>query len=188
VDVASNHQRDELRAVWNLKLDRTNNYMVAQVDDKMVRNDALVDELDISILKLLRDDARLSFRNIGKALNMSTGTISQRIKRLINTGVIRKFTTVIDPEKVGKHCTILVMVRSRPGAHLEDIVKKIEALDESCCIHTITGDFNLHVLLRLKDHHAAADFLENLRNLKGVQFITSYVVLRSYKHFYDSSI
>ena len=154
----------------------------------MENNDIVVDELDISILKLLRDDARLSFRHIAKELNMSTGTISQRIKKLIDTGVIRRFTTVIDPEKVGRHCTILVMVRSRPGTHLEDIIEQIEALEESCCIHTITGDFNLHVMLRLKDHHSAADFLEKMSNMAGVQFITSYVVLRSYKHFYDSSI
>jgi DNA-binding Lrp family transcriptional regulator len=154
----------------------------------MVKKDLMVDDLDISILKMLRDDARLSFRNIGKELNLSTGTISQRVKRLTETGVIKKFTTIIDAEKVGKHCTVLVMVRSKPGARLQDIINMIEALDESCCIHTITGDFNLHVLLRLKDHNAAADFLENIRNLKGVQFITSYIVLKSYKHFYDSSI
>ncbi|MCK4969923.1 MAG: winged helix-turn-helix transcriptional regulator, partial [Thermoplasmata archaeon] len=86
----------------------------------MEREDSMVDELDINILKLLRDDARLSFRNIGKELNMSTGTISQRVKRLVNDGVIRKFTCIIDPAKVGKHCTVLVMVRSRPGAKLED--------------------------------------------------------------------
>ncbi len=154
----------------------------------MESEDSMVDELDINILKLLRDDARLSFRNIGKELNMSTGTISQRVKRLVNDGVIRKFTCIIDPAKVGKHCTVLVMVRSRPGAKLEDIVKEIEALDEACCIHTITGDFNLHVMLRLKNHSAAAEFLENLRNMPGIQFITSFIVLQSHKHFYDSSI
>jgi Lrp/AsnC family leucine-responsive transcriptional regulator len=157
-------------------------------DDTMAKNGEFVDELDISIMKLLRDDARLSYRTIGKTLDLSTGTISQRVKRLIDTGVIRRFTTIIDPAKVGKHCTVLVMVRSKPGSFLEDIIKKIEALEESCCIHTVTGDFNLHVMLRLKDQHAAADFLEQLRNMKGVQFITSSIVLRSYKHFYDSSI
>ncbi len=154
----------------------------------MDRNDTKVDELDVSILRLLRDNARLSYRSIGKTLSMSTGTISQRIRKLVDNGVIKKFTTIIDSASVGKHCTLLVMIRSLPGAKLEDIVHEIEALDESCCIHTITGDFNLHVMLRLKDHDAAADFLENLRNLKGVQFLTSYVVLRSYKPFYETAI
>jgi len=154
----------------------------------MERKDNTVDELDLSILRLLRENARLSYRSIGKTLNMSTGTISQRIRKLVNTGVIKKFTTIIDSASVGKNCTLLVMLRSRPGARLEDIVKAIEALDEACCIHTITGDYNLHVMLRLVDHDAAADFLEDLRNLNGVQFLTSYVVLRSYKPFYETAI
>jgi DNA-binding Lrp family transcriptional regulator len=154
----------------------------------MNRNDTMVDELDMKILRLLRDDARLSYRNIAKTLNISTGTISQRIRKLQESGVIKKFTTIIDSASVGKHCTLLVMIRSRPGARLEEIVREIEDLDESCCIHTITGDFNLHVMLRLPDHDAAADFLEELRNLEGVQFLTSYVVLRSYKPFYETSV
>jgi DNA-binding Lrp family transcriptional regulator len=155
---------------------------------KMEKNETSVDELDISILRLLRDNARLSYRSIGKTLNMSTGTISQRIRKLVDTGVIKKFTTIIDQASIGRNCTLLVMIRSKPGGKLDDIVREIESLDESCCIHTITGDFNLHVMLRLIDHDAAADFLENLRNLKGVQFLTSYVVLRSYKPFYETAI
>lgn len=147
-----------------------------------------VDEVDINILRLLKDDARLSYRSIAKTLNLSTGTISQRIRKLVDSGVIRKFTADINPSMLGKKCTVLVMIRSRPGAKLDDIIKRIEALDESCCIHSITGDFNLHVMLRLKDQGAAADFLEELRNLDGVAFLNSYVVLRSYKHLYESSI
>lgn len=147
-----------------------------------------IDELDLGILRLLREDARLSYRHIGKALDMSTGTISQRVRRLMRMGIIKKFTAIIDQEKLGKQYTMLVMVRSRPGARLGEIIQRIEALEESCCIHTITGDFNLHLMLRLKDRDAAAHFLEALRNLKGVQFITSYVVLRSDKPFYEAPI
>jgi DNA-binding Lrp family transcriptional regulator len=154
----------------------------------MENNDTQVDELDLSILRLLRENARLSYRSIGKTLNMSTGTISQRIRKLVGSGVIKKFTTIIDAASVGKNCTLLVMIRSMPGAKLDSMVKKIEAIDESCCIHTITGDYNLHLMLRLVDHDAAADFQEDLRNLEGVQALTSFVVLRSYKPFYETAI
>jgi DNA-binding Lrp family transcriptional regulator len=154
----------------------------------MEKKDTQVDELDMSILRLLRDNARLSYRNIGKTLNMSTGTISQRIRRLVDTGVIKRFTTIIDQPSIGRNCTLLVMIRTRPGSKMDEVVSSIEALDESCCIHTITGDYTLHLMLRLVDHDEASDFLESLRNLEGVQFLTSYVVLRSYKPFYETSI
>lgn len=147
-----------------------------------------MDDTDRSILRMLQRDARLSYRTIAKELNLSTGTVSQRVKRLQDTGTIRRFSAILNPEKLGKPYTMLVMIRCRSGAQLNDIVESIEALDESCCIHTITGDFHLQVIVRLADNHTAAEFLERLRNLEGVEFITSYVVLKSYKPFYEVSI
>lgn len=147
-----------------------------------------VDETDKEIMRMLQRDARLSYRSIAKALDVSTGTVSQRVRRLVEMGAIKRFSAIISPEMLGKPYTMLVMVRTRSGAKLEDVVVEIEALDESCCIHTITGDFHLQVIVRLTDTHTAAKFLETVRNLPGVEFVTSYVVLRSYKPFYEVSI
>jgi DNA-binding Lrp family transcriptional regulator len=147
-----------------------------------------IDEVDKSILRMLQSDARLSYRTIAKELELSTGTVSHRVKRMMDNGTIRKFSAIISPEMLGKPYTMLVMIRSRSGAQLDTIVESIEEFDESCCIHTITGDFHLQVIVRLQDNHTAAEFLERLRNLPGVEFITSYVVLRSYKPFYEINI
>ena len=147
-----------------------------------------IDDIDRSILRMLQTDARLSYRAIAKELGLSTGTVSQRVKRMEDDGTIRRFSAIINPERLGKPYTMLVMIRSRPGINLKTIIDAIETLDESCCIHTITGDFHLQVIVRLPDNHSAAEFLERLRNLRGVEFITSYVVLKSYKPFYEVNI
>lgn len=147
-----------------------------------------VDDTDKEIMRMLQRDARLSYRSMAKALDVSTGTVSQRVRRLVDMGAIKRFSAIISPEMLGKPYTMLVMVRTRSGATLEDVVAEIEALDESCCIHTITGDFHLQVIVRLTDTHTAAKFLETVRNLPGVEFVTSYVVLKSYKPFYEVSI
>lgn len=153
----------------------------------MSRNEA-IDETDKEIMRMLQMDARLSYRSIAKTLDLSTGTVSQRVKRLIDMGAIKRFSAIINHEMMGKGYTMLVMIRSRAGSQLDDVVAKIESLDESCCIHTITGDFHLQVIVRLADTHSAAKFLETVRNLPGVEFITSFVVLKSYKPFYEVSI
>ena len=147
-----------------------------------------IDSVDREILRMLQSDARLSYRAMAKALNLSTGTVSHRVRRLMGNGTIRKFSAILNPEMLGKPLTMLVMLRCRPGVQLERIVGDIERLDESCCIHTITGDFHLQVIVRIADNHTAAEFLERLRNLPGIDFITSYVVLKSYKPFYEATI
>ncbi len=153
----------------------------------MIRKET-IDETDKHIMRMLQRDARLSYRSIAKTLDLSTGTVSQRVKRLIDMAAIKRFSAIINHEMMGKGYTMLVMIRSRAGSQLDDVVAKIESLDESCCIHTITGDFHLQVIVRLADTHSAAKFLETVRNLPGVEFITSFVVLKSYKPFYEVSI
>ncbi|MCK5413743.1 MAG: winged helix-turn-helix transcriptional regulator, partial [Thermoplasmata archaeon] len=54
----------------------------------MTKRDEL-DETDLKILKLLRSDARLSFREIGKQIHVSTGTVSDRVRNLQERGVIK---------------------------------------------------------------------------------------------------
>ncbi len=147
-----------------------------------------LDEVDRYILRMLQSDGRLSYRAIANNLNMSTGTVSQRVKRMVDSGTIRKFSAIVNPQMLGKPYTMLVMIRCQPGAQLDSTVRSIEDLDESCCIHTITGDFHLQVIVRVADTHTAGEFLEKLRNLDGVEFITSYVVLKSYKPFYEVQI
>lgn len=153
----------------------------------MIRKET-IDETDKHIMRMLQRDARLSYRSIAKTLDLSTGTVSQRVKRLIDMGAIKRFSAIINHEMMGKGYTMLVMIRSRAGTQLDDVVAKIESLDESCCIHTITGDFHLQVIVRLPDTHSAAKFLETVRNLPGVEVITSFVVLKSIKPFYEVSI
>ncbi len=147
-----------------------------------------VDDTDKDIMRMLQKDARLSYRSVAKALNLSTGTVSQRVKRLTDMGAIKRFAAIINPEMLGKRYTMLVMIRTRAGSQLDDVVQQIEDLDESCCIHTITGDFHLQVIVRLTDTHTAAQFLNTIRNLPGVEFVNSFVVLKSYKPFYEVSI
>ena len=153
-----------------------------------MNKDDRVDETDKEIMRMLQRDARLSYRSVAKALSISTGTVSQRVKRLVEMGAIKRFAAIINPEMLGRRYTMLVMVRTRSGAQLEDVVAEIESLHESCCIHTITGDYHLQVIVRLTDTHSAAKFLETVRNLQGVEFVTSFLVLKSYKPFYEVSI
>jgi DNA-binding Lrp family transcriptional regulator len=147
-----------------------------------------LDDLDVNIIRMLQDDSRQSCRTIAKELSTSPGTVSERIKRLVNNEVIRKFTAIIDPVKVGKLYTMFLMVRLKSQYRPEDVVKDIMEIDGSCCIHNITGNYHLHLLLRAADNHDAANLLDKIRAITGIERIDSFVVLRSFKAFYEVTI
>ena len=139
-----------------------------------------LDETDLRILDLLRADSRLSYREIGKRIHVSTGTVSERVKNMIDSGVIRRFTTAVDPTLMGLQVPLFLRVRVDPRVSIEAVVERFEAVEETCCIHYVTGDLDIIVLVRCTDHDHASQVLDKIRTMKGVERVDSNVVLKAY--------
>lgn len=74
-----------------------------------------LDDLDLEILELLLEDGRRSFNDIAERVGVSGPTVSDRIDRLIDRGVIRRFTVDVDREVLLDGVTVLVDLTVRPG-------------------------------------------------------------------------
>jgi len=139
-----------------------------------------LDETDLKILQLLREDSRLSYREIGKRINISTGTVSERVKNMIENKVIKRFTTAVDPSKLGLNVPMFLSIRVDPSYSIDETVDEFQALEESCCIHYVTGNLDMIVLVRCTDNDHAATVLDTVRGFKGVDRVESNVVLRAF--------
>lgn len=137
----------------------------------------VIDETDLKILSLIRKNARLSFREVGKQLNLSTGTVSERIKNMQSKGVIKGFVTTIDPEQLGFRVTMMLNIRLSPTFTTTEAEEYFTNLTGACCLHLVTGDIDMMLLVRTKDQPAAVELLESVRTLKGVESVDSHVVL-----------
>ena len=63
-----------------------------------------IDDTDVNILKIINEDVRTSYRQISRSLDVSVGTVHNRIDKMVKSGVIKKFSPVIDHEKLGFVC------------------------------------------------------------------------------------
>lgn len=79
-----------------------------------------MDEVDLSIIKKLTEDARMSFRKIAKELGISPDTVINRYKRLQKKGVIRGSTVVINPKKIGYQGMAVFLIDASPSHILAD--------------------------------------------------------------------
>ncbi|MEM3478784.1 MAG: Lrp/AsnC family transcriptional regulator, partial [Candidatus Bathyarchaeia archaeon] len=75
---------------------------------------SLIDDVDREIIRMLQEDARVSFRKIAEKLNVSEATIFTRVKKLLKKNVIKGFTAIVSPEKVGKNITAFVLINADP--------------------------------------------------------------------------
>ncbi len=137
----------------------------------------IVDETDLKILNLIRRNSRLSFREIGKQLNLSTGTVSERIKNMQANGVIKGFVTAVDPEMLGYRVTMMLKIRLASTFLRSEAEEHFANLSGACCLHLVTGDIDMMLLVRVKDQQSAAQLLESVRTHDGVESVDSHVVL-----------
>lgn len=98
-----------------------------------------MDALDRRIVELLTRDARLSLKALAQGVGLSSPSVSERLKRLEERGVIRAFTLDLDAQALGYTLQAIVRVRPLPGK-LHIVQQLLEAMPEVCECDKVTGD------------------------------------------------
>src|SRR3954452_862564 len=98
-----------------------------------------VDSIDQRIVSFLVADARSSYSEIGKVVGLSAPAVKRRVDRLLETGVIRGFTAVVDPEALGWGTEAFVEVHCQGNVTPAKIKAKLEPLVEVVGAYTVTG-------------------------------------------------
>jgi Lrp/AsnC family leucine-responsive transcriptional regulator len=99
----------------------------------------MIDDLDRRIIAILVDDARISLKALSQRVGLSSPSVSERVKRLEETGVIRSFAADIDPRALGYELQAIVRIRPLPGK-LHVVQKLIEEIGEFSECDKVTGD------------------------------------------------
>ncbi len=139
-----------------------------------------VDELDLQIIKLLQEDSRMSFSKIASKLGISVGTAYNRVKNLEEKGILRGYTVLIDPAKVG-YGTIAIIFIQAEGAHLVDVENEIAKIGNVVSVYDITGDFDIAVIARFKDTYGLNTFVKRILSMPYVKRTVTNVVLNVVK-------
>ena len=114
-----------------------------------------IDEISLKILALLQNNARLSFTDIGKEINMTSSSVAERVKRMEEAGIIEKYTVNLNSEKLGFPITA-VMLASFTGVYSQqekNIVNKLSKFYQVIECLRITGknDFLIKIVVPSMD-------------------------------------
>jgi DNA-binding Lrp family transcriptional regulator len=136
-----------------------------------------LDETDERILAVLANDARATYAEIGDRVNLSAPAVKRRVDRLLDNGVIRGFTTVVDRSALGWNTEAYVQVFRHGTIAPEQLRAAWIDIPEVIGAATVTGtaDAMLHVLARDMRHLEEA--LERIRSAADVERSESIVVL-----------
>jgi len=136
-----------------------------------------LDETDGRILAELTDNGRATFAEIGEKVNLSAPAVKRRVDRMLDTGVIKGFTTVIDRNALGWNTEAYVQVYCHGRISPAELRSAWVDIPEIVSAATVTGtsDAILHVLARDMQHLETA--LERIRSSADIERSESIVVL-----------
>ena len=139
-----------------------------------------LDRTDRDIIRSLERDARMSLRSVAEEIGVSLGTVSNRLKRLEDTGVIKGYRVEIDPDKVGWGLTVVVGLRIEKGRLLE-LQRLISKDSRVLGVYDVTGEFDSMILARAKDRSDLDDLSKTVLSMDGIMRSVTHFVLNTVK-------
>ena len=141
-----------------------------------------LDQVDRDILSMLQQDGRASASHIAQEIGMSIPAVTDRIKKLQESGVIMGFTTLLDHRKMGRDVSAFITVISESSAHYSDVVIQANKTPEIVQCFTTTGNGS-HVLLAITENSTSLEkLLRIIQGWPGVMRTETQMVLSSYKN------
>lgn len=141
----------------------------------------MLDEIDLKILNLLRENGRMTWAELAGRLELSSPSTAERVRRLEERGVIKGYHAAIHFRSLGYTLIAFVAVCLAHPKHRQKLIEAItqQAEVEEC--HHIAGDEDYLLKIRCFDTEHLDTFLNNLKQIPGVSKTRTTIALSSVK-------
>lgn len=144
-------------------------------------NNFQLSDVERKILSILRENSRISYKKISKRTGVSISTVHNVIKRLLDEGVIKRFSIKMDSGKIGFDVTVIIGVSVKQGS-LRDVEQQLINHPKVCQSFVVTGEYDLIIIAKFKNTSELNDFIRNfLQEIKGTERTNTNVVLSTLK-------
>ena len=130
-------------------------------------SDPAMDAVDRKIVALLRENARRSFKDIGRHVHLSAPAVKRRVDRLERDGVIRGYTAIVDPAAFGWHAEAFVDLFCDGRMPGEAIKRAVEKEPGVVSAHTVAGEASAMLHVMAEDTRDLELALERIRKRRG---------------------
>jgi len=139
-----------------------------------------MDILDLKIVRCLTEDARCTYKYMAEQTGVSEATVKNRIDKLQEEGIIKKFTIIMDYHKLGRAIKAFIGLKVQP-AKISEIVKVIEKNPDVHVLYRTSGDVDLLIEVIFEHMEDLNSFLERELALEGILGTVVTIVIGPYK-------
>ncbi len=129
-----------------------------------------IDNVDLKILALLTEDAKMPYTEVAKKVFVSGGTVHVRMRKMEEMGIVKGTTLKMDYSKMGYDITAFLGIYLEKSSLYDDVIKKLQLIPEIVKIHYTTGNYNIFVKMHCKDTKHLKDVLhDKIQTVEGIE-------------------
>ena len=133
------------------------------------------DKVDEKIIGYLKEDSRESFVDIGKKLKLSESAVRRRVKNLVDSGTIKRFTLELGEENT---TSAIVLVSVDSATDTSKVSLKLAKLDGVKTVYEITGQYDITTIMSATNIAEINSTIDALRKIPGVVDTNTVIILR----------
>jgi len=139
-----------------------------------------LDEIDYKILDTLRRDARTPFTEVGRDLGISDATVHVRVNKMMDEGIIKRYTIVVDEEALGRKVRGFMLINVNPGS-LEEAANQLVENERVSAVYEIHGPNDLIVKVEAGSLDEMRELVLKVREIPNVATSELITVFKVWK-------
>ncbi|MDE2996823.1 MAG: Lrp/AsnC family transcriptional regulator [Bacteroidota bacterium] len=140
-----------------------------------------IDQIDARILELLQERGRIKRNEIADDVGLSLPSVSERMRKLAQRGVIDGYHAVVNSRRVGFDILAFIRVMVDGSRHYDTFVERACQLEEVQEVHSITGDGSHILRVLIRNTSGLEQLLSTIQSWPGVHGTSTSIVLSSFK-------
>ena len=147
-----------------------------------------IDEIDAKILNLLQVNGRMKRNRIAEEVGLSVPSVSERMRKLEERGIITGYHAVLDAKRVHVDITAFIRVTVDGSDHYPDFVRRAIATSEVQEVHSVTGEGSHVLKVRTRSTTTLEQLLSQVQSWPGVHGTSTSIVLSTYKESREMTV
>lgn len=136
-----------------------------------------MDNTDLKIISMLKKNARVSASAIAKEVGLAVSSVTERIKRLENQGVILQYTAIIDKEQVKGSCEAMIGIKIEHTRYIDSLSETISHDPHVVAFYTLTGEMDFLALVYAVSSEEFRQVHKRIAQLEGVAAVKTFLIL-----------
>jgi Lrp/AsnC family transcriptional regulator for asnA, asnC and gidA len=137
-----------------------------------------IDEIDLKILRILIEDAKVSYGEIGEQVFLSPGAVHTRVKKMETSGIITGSSISVDTKKLGWDIAAFLGIYLEKSEQYDEVALHLKTIPEIVSINYTTGNYSIFVKLMCRDTaHLRSVLHDKIQKIQGIQRTETFISL-----------